>query len=182
MWLVKANDKFMQCLPMKVLVILQKIILALASTFVFLAMVIEVFVRYVLKSDLFGIEEIILAAVFYLYFFGGSLAGYEDSQIKADLISGALRNKPKGLHLLGIIRNLIEATCAFALAYYTILQIQSNLVLGPCTTTLKIPYNVPQAAILVGWILMGFYPFLRMLRELGLFIAAFKKGEGEVDA
>ena len=94
MWLVKANDKFMQCLPMKVLVILQKIILALASTFVFLAMVIEVFVRYVLKSDLFGIEEVILAAVFYLYFFGGSLAGYEDSQIKADLISGALRNKP----------------------------------------------------------------------------------------
>ena len=69
-----------------------------------------------------------------------------------------------------------------ALAYYTILQIQSNLVLGPCSTTLKIPYNVPQAAILVGWILMGFYPLLRMFREIGLFIVACQKRAGELEA
>ena len=182
MWLVKANDKFMQCLPMRVLLILQKAILALAGTIVLVAMVTQVFVRYVLKSDLFGIEEVILATVFYLYFFGGTVAGYEDTQIKADLISGALRNKPRALHFLGICRNLIETCCSFALAYYTILQIQSNLVVGPCSTPLKIPYNGPQAAILVGWILMGFYPLLRMFREIGLFIVACQKREGELEA
>ncbi len=61
----------------KILAKLQEYVLVLTSSFLALAMFAEAFLRYVFKSDLFGIEEVLLLVVMWLYFIGGAYGSYE---------------------------------------------------------------------------------------------------------
>ena len=60
---------------------------------ILLAMVATVVLRYVLKMNLFGMDEIILCFVFWFYFFGGVNGSREDSQIRADVAATLIKNK-----------------------------------------------------------------------------------------
>ncbi|PKL01653.1 MAG: hypothetical protein CVV55_08465, partial [Synergistetes bacterium HGW-Synergistetes-2] len=66
----------------KFLLKLQKALLVLSSCFVVLIMCVAVLLRYVFKTDLFGIEEIVVIAAFWLYFIGSSYGVYDKSHVK----------------------------------------------------------------------------------------------------
>ncbi len=64
---------------------LQRALLVLSSLFVVLIMCVTVLLRYVFKSDLFGMEEIVVIAAFWLYFMGSSYGVYDQSHVKRTL-------------------------------------------------------------------------------------------------
>ena len=47
----------------------------------------EVFARYVLKSSLMGIEELMLFPIIWLYMLGGANASYENSHIECGILT-----------------------------------------------------------------------------------------------
>ena len=47
----------------------------------------EVFARYVLKSSLMGIEELMLFPIIWLYMLGGANASYEKSHIECGILT-----------------------------------------------------------------------------------------------
>ena len=59
--------------------------------------------RYVLKTDLFGVEELITVVTMWLYFLGATYGSYEESHIKGDLLDLAFKTKrQKKIHQICI--------------------------------------------------------------------------------
>jgi TRAP-type C4-dicarboxylate transport system permease small subunit len=130
-----------------------QVFLFISGAVIVLAMVATVLMRYVFKTDLFGMEEIILTVVVWFYFFGGVNGSMEDSQISADIISTLVKNK-KVKWVFKIIARIVEI---IAIVFFIILSFQLlavNFKRMPTTQGLKIPYVVPQMAIFIGFTLM----------------------------
>ena len=70
----------------KIPLFLQVFIMVVGGGVVGILIFVEVFLRYVMGSPLFGIEELILFIGMWLYFMGASYGAYERTHIKAELI------------------------------------------------------------------------------------------------
>lgn len=136
-----------------------------AGMIILLAMVATVVLRYVLKLNLFGMDEIILCFVFWFYFFGGVNGSREDSQIRADVVSLAIKND-KVRWGLRIVTRLIEIVVLCFLVYLSTDLFITNCQRMPATQGLKIPYIIPQFAIVVGFFLMLMYDIGHLLKQI----------------
>jgi TRAP-type C4-dicarboxylate transport system permease small subunit len=65
---------------------LQRWFMIVAGCFVTVLVFIEVLLRYVFGSPLFGVEELVCLIAMWLYFIGASYGAYERSHIKAELV------------------------------------------------------------------------------------------------
>ena len=131
-----------------------------------------VFLRYILKGNFYGSDEIILLFAFWLYFIGAAYGSYENSHIKADLLNVYIRNMryKDGLNLIAqamtVLVNCILLIWAFD-------SLRWALEKMPLTTSLKIPVAIPRSAIFVGLLLMAFYHIYYLYENTYKFI---KKG------
>lgn len=117
-----------------------------------------VFMRYVLKTDLFAYDELVMIVAFWMYFIGAAYGSYEDSQIKADIIQIALiNNHPKAAAYVNLIARLLEVIFAANISYWGWSLISWQLKFSGKTMGWGIPLIVPQSAIAIGFILMTFY-------------------------
>ncbi|MCF7934777.1 MAG: TRAP transporter small permease [Synergistales bacterium] len=146
------------------LVGLQRTLLVLTSVFVVLIMCVEVMLRYVFKSDLFGIEEIVVVASFWLYFMGSSFGVYEKSHVKADIVPQLL--KYKGRMVLNLMVRATVASLCLIFAYWAIDMVRYSIIWMPRTTGLRIPIFISQLSILVGYALMSFYSVIYFFEDL----------------
>jgi TRAP-type C4-dicarboxylate transport system permease small subunit len=64
----------------------QKGFIIIAGCVVVVLIFIEVMLRYVFGSPLFGVEELVTLIAMWLYFLGASYGAYERSHIKAELV------------------------------------------------------------------------------------------------
>lgn len=124
-----------------------------------------VLMRYVFKTDIFGMEEVILTITFWFYFCGATNGSRENSQIKADLI-GLFVKDEKTLWYRELFVGVVEVIVIAFLTYLSFWLLKLNLVRMPATTALKIPQIVPQAAIDLGFVLMFVYTALRLLKTI----------------
>jgi TRAP-type C4-dicarboxylate transport system permease small subunit len=146
------------------LVKLQRILLVLSSVFVVLIMCVEVLLRYVFKSDLFGIEEIVVIAAFWLYFIGSSYGVYEKSHVTADIIPQLLSHKMQKVLTLVIHCTMFLLCVIFS--WWAVDMVRYSIVEMPRTTGLRIPIFISQSSVLVGYLLMTFYSGVHVLEDL----------------
>ena len=133
----------------------------LAAGFVFAG----VFLRYVLKGNFFGQEEILCVVAMWLYWVGGIYGTYEGSHIKGDMLSSAFKS-PKikkiiELVNLGISFVVILVFCKWGFEYMAF-----NLKFKAVTTGLKIPMYYSQFPLLFGFIMMELYTVFNFFRVL----------------
>lgn len=128
----------------------------LSGMIILLAMIATVLLRYVFKMNLFGMDEIILCFVFWFYFFGGVNGSMEDSHIRADVAATFIKSE-KVLWGLRLVTRSIEIVVQVFLIVLSVQLFITNCQRMPSTQGLKIPYIVPQFAIVVGFILMTLY-------------------------
>ena len=133
-----------------------------ASTLIIFAGVI---MRYFLKTDLFGIEELITILVMWLYFIGSGHGSYEDSHIKADMMSSFIKNKQLlkvlNICIYGISTVLISIITAWGIQY-AIWSISA----GGVTTGWRFPLIISQIPISIGFLLMLFYSLYHLIRTI----------------
>ena len=139
--------------------------IVISGLVIFLAMVLEVLLRYLLKMNLFGIDEIILCFAIWFYFFGGINGSKEDSQVRADIIS-VLFHSEKVSWAIRIVSRVIEIIVTIFLTILAYDLIIVNIARMPTTQGLKIPLIIPQLAILIGWTLMAIYNIGHLLTSL----------------
>ena len=137
----------------------------LSGVIILLAMVAMVLLRYVFHMNLFGMDEIILCFVFWFYFFGGVNGSMEDSQIRADVVSVMIKSE-KVKWGLRIFTRLIEIGVLCFLVAMSIGLFLTNCQRMPTTQGLKIPYIIPQFAIVVGFLLMLLYTVGHLLTQI----------------
>ncbi|MGC9372164.1 MAG: TRAP transporter small permease [Thermovirgaceae bacterium] len=156
----------------------QEWLLTLTSIFVVLIMCVEVFLRYVIKSDLFGLEEIVVIAAFWLYFMGSSYGVYEKSHVKADIIPQML--KPAHQALLSVIIRFTMAALCILYSVWAVDMVSYSIEWMPKTTGLRIPIFISQSSILAGYILMSLYSVVYFFEDLFRFLEMGNgKGPGE---
>lgn len=150
------------------LIDVENIILFVASAALIVMIFSSVVMRYVLKVNYVGLEEISTLIAFWIYFVGGAKCSLEESHISADLISVMMpENKFKKIFVL--IRSLILAVLFAIATYFSIDLITYAIESGKSTISLHIPYQYMYASIPIGLGLMlmySIYHFLMNVRKL----------------
>jgi TRAP-type C4-dicarboxylate transport system permease small subunit len=165
---IKIIEAIKKSLMWRMLIAIQKWLMIASSIFVVLIMCAVVVLRYVFRSDLYGIEEIVIIAAFWLYFMGSSYGVYEKSHVKADILPQMMSEKNQAF--LSVIINLIVAGLCILFTYWSIDMITHCLKYMPRTTGLRIPIVVSQFSIFVGYFLMSIYSVIYFLESLFGFI------------
>jgi TRAP-type C4-dicarboxylate transport system permease small subunit len=140
----------------KIPLILQKLIMVGGGGFVGILIFVEVFLRYVLGSPLFGIEELILFIGMWLYFMGASYGAFERTHIKAELINIWCKNE-RSLAILRTAASIITVALSLVLVSWTYPFFIWELVRGGTSQALLLPNVLCKSAIFFGSVLMSVY-------------------------
>jgi TRAP-type C4-dicarboxylate transport system permease small subunit len=140
----------------KIPVFLQVFIMVVGGGVVGILIFVEVFLRYVMGSPLFGIEELILFIGMWLYFMGASYGAYERTHIKAELLNIWCKDEKK-LTIIRTIASAITVALALILVSWAYPYFSWELARGGTSQALLLPKVWCQSAIFFGSLLMAMY-------------------------
>ncbi len=139
-------------------------ILALASMAAVICVCASVFMRYILKVDFFGLEEVITLLAMWIYWIGGVYGSYEKSHITAD-VSNLFIKTNKGKKRLDIVVGILTVFISGVFAYWSIVYYAVwNIQAGTKTIGLHIPYLASNIAITIGFVMMFLYSLYHLIR------------------
>ena len=139
-----------------------RIFLAASSFFIVIAITAAVIFRYVLKIDLFGLEEIEILLAMWIYFMGGIYGSYERSHISADIMNVVVKSSTVKRWL----RLFVSAVSLFVSVFFAMWSWKyCSLIfrLGGRTPGLKIPLVAQKIPLVVGFtamIIFNVYHFI----------------------
>jgi TRAP-type C4-dicarboxylate transport system permease small subunit len=143
----------------------ERAILITCNLAIMLIVVASFLSRYLFAFDLYGAEEFLLIAAFWLYFIGAAFGSYEQSHIEADFIQSIVGDTVL-TRALGYLRDTIELGVLVVLTYWSWLLIDFAIERWPISPGWKIPLLVPQSAILVGFALMTLHAAIHLRRRI----------------
>ena len=121
--------------------------------------------RYVFKTDLFGVEELLTLITMWLYFLGATYGSYEESHIKGDLLNLVIKTKKqKKIHQIYVYiysSAVLVIWSKWALEYFI-----RCLSTGQRTPGWHFPMWTSQIAVSVGIFGMLFYSVYHLLRTI----------------
>lgn len=156
---------FLQYLTQKLVPSIVAVALIITCTLTVLLVGASVFMRYILKSDLFGVEELITLVTLWLYFLGAIYGSFEESHIHGDLLNLVLKTEKQKkvqqicVYLYCVVVLSIWSKWAFA---YTARCFRSTQV----TPGWRIPLWTSRLAISVGIWGMFAYSIFHLVRIL----------------
>lgn len=159
------KKKFEDFILWRLLVGAQRFILWTSSIAVVLAITASVILRYVLKTDLYGAEEILSLLAIWMYFIGGSYGSYEGSHISAEILPVFIKNK----NVMRWFNAAIAAISLIVSIYFVRWGLQYWALttrLGGKTPGLKIPLWLPRLPLLICFVLMVVYNLYHLVNLL----------------
>lgn len=157
------------------LIKLQEYILIFTSIAISLLIFTAAFVRYVLESDFYGSEEIVMLFAFWLYFIGSSLAERENSHISANMINVFVKNE-NVKKFFSILKYTLSLVICIIVTYWSYEFILRSFRLNPSTPVLRMPLVYTQLPVLISFVLMDIYIFLHLVQSI---IGKNKASRGE---
>ena len=163
------------------LLYLQRWFMIVAGFFVTVLVFIEVLLRYVFGSPLFGVEELVCLIAMWLYFIGASYGAYERTHIKAELVHLWFKT-PRSHALINSLSSFITFVLCIIMVKWSYPYFIWGIKKGETSQALLLPMVLSQSAIFFGSILMSFYFLIELvdhiLESLGK-AAVFKESSGE---
>lgn len=169
---VKFGAKFEESGFWKVLRTLVEWAMIICSVCCSGVLIISTFMRYCMSKNWYGSDEIILIFAFWLYFMGAIYCSYEDSHIKADIVSSLVKNI-RAKDAVALVAGVVLVIINVVLIICVIPYLQDGFMRMPRTTSLKIPLVIPRIAIMLSMILMEFYHVYYLIKH---FVQYFKDG------
>ena len=139
----------------------KKTLATVLSVAVAVLMAIEVFTRYVMGEPLFGLEEITLMCVMWLYMIGAAMACRSRSHLKAELIQLLVRRQG-GLRAIQVLTTLISLVMAVFITLWSFDLVIWGVEKQQSTPVFQIPWVVSQSSLFVGGVFFTLY-FVRDL-------------------
>lgn len=119
--------------------------------------------RYILRTDLFGLDEVELLLAFWIYFIGGAFGARYGVQIKADFTGFLLSRYPRlrlGAQILG---RAIAVLIGCVFAYWGIDFIVDSYNAGGRTPILMLPVWVARLPVCIGTTMVALYLTIDLL-------------------
>ncbi|MDL2226079.1 TRAP transporter small permease subunit [Deltaproteobacteria bacterium OttesenSCG-928-M10] len=123
----------------------------------------SVICRSIFDFDLYGYEDFVLIAAFWLYMIGGAYGSYEGSHITADILTEVVK-RPKLKHVLVVSGSVLEIIISLIITVWGWQLVLWGIEKGARSIAWKIPSLVPQSAIFVGFAIMFLYSIRNIWR------------------
>ena len=160
---------------------MQKWFMIVAGFSVTVLVFIEVLLRYVFGSPLFGVEELVCLIAMWLYFIGASYGAYERSHIKAELVHLWFKT-PRSHALVNSLSSFITFVLCIIMIKWSYPYFIWGIKKGETSQALLLPMVLSQSAVFFGSILMSLYFLVELvdhiLESLGK-VAVFKEPSEE---
>jgi len=143
----------------------EEIVIVITCIFVTSAMFIQILLRYLFHSPLFGLEEISLMVVSWFYFIGTAYSIHTESYIKVDILPLIVKNIRirRLFNIFGLGLSMIATLFLSYYGYkYAVWSSRANVI----SPTFLISQNYGFSALVVGGILMSLHFFLLLLRKI----------------
>ena len=137
------------------------VIMITSASFVVLAVGCSAIMRYFVRRDIYGVEELITIAAFWMYFAGAVYATKTRQQISAEMFTMFTKNA-KVLYGIALAQRSITLLLCLIYAWWGWEFISWSVTGGGRTTLWQIPLYVGQSAVFLGLICMLVY-FVRDL-------------------
>jgi TRAP-type C4-dicarboxylate transport system permease small subunit len=124
--------------------------------------VVQVFMRYVLKVPLMGIEELLTFFIIWLYMLGGGVASCERTHISCGILTLYMK-KPMTIKIFNICKAFFGCVCGAWIARWGWWYITYSAKLGKVSDLLHIPMVIGEGAIFVGFILMLIFSIVELV-------------------
>ena len=116
----------------------------------------EVFARYVLRSSLMGIEELMLFPIIWLYMLGGANASYEKSHIECGILTLYVK-KEKSQKIFEAVKRTLCVIILTWLCYWGFFFYSYSLKTWKLADITFAPLFFANVALTVGFVLMLIY-------------------------
>ena len=144
---------------------LQRLVMILCSGFIITAVAAVAFQRYVFEGNLYGIEEYISFAAFWMYFMGASYATHIRSHISAEVFSIYCTHEPTRI-VVSMLRSIITLGLCLLFTVWGWEFFYWSLTEGGKTTVWQMPLVIGHSSVFVGFIMMSWYFLVELLSDL----------------
>ncbi len=149
-------------------------VMVVSSIVVFVLTIVTVVLRYIFKVNIMGLDEVILLAVMYLYFFGAAQGSFENSHIKAGLIETFCKNRIV-VGVDKVLVKIVELAVVTICFIWSIQYLKTDLATAPVSPGLKIPMFCNHLAVFIGFLFMIVTQLGWLFRELGNLLSTGKE-------
>jgi TRAP-type C4-dicarboxylate transport system permease small subunit len=149
-------------------IFLQRVIAVFLVLSLTVLVVIQVVLRYVFKTPLMGIEELMLFPTIWLYMLGGANASQQRNHIDCGVLSVYIK-RPKTMMLFEIVRSAISVLICSWLMYWAYWFFMYSLKLWKVSDLLYIPMFLGESAIFIGLILMFFFAVHELIDQIKIY-------------
>lgn len=132
------------------------VIMVASASFVVLAVGSSAIMRYFVRRDIYGVEELITIAAFWMYFAGAVYATKTRQQISAEMFTIFTKN-PKVLYGVALAQRSITLILCLIYTWWGWEFIFWSVNGGGKTTLWQIPLYVGQSAVFLGLVCMLIY-------------------------
>jgi len=144
---------------------IHKVLLAILSVVVSVLMVIEVVTRFVFQSPFFGLEEITLICMMWIYMIGAVVASYKKSHLTAEMVDLATSNK-RVLSITKALATFITLVIAGFVLTWSYNLFAWGLEKQQGTPVFRIPWVVSQSSLFFASIMFVVYLFRDLICDL----------------
>jgi len=144
---------------------IQKLLMILSSIGIVLLLAVIVLLRYVIKEDIQGIEELLLLPAFYLYFIGASYASYENSHISADMSNDFIKNQ-RVRYIVNLLALLITFVSSVFFFVWSFNQFYWSYTTKGATSIWGIPLYIVYSSVLVSFVLIVLYNLVHFVNRI----------------
>lgn len=132
------------------------VIMVASASFVVLAVGSSAIMRYFIRRDIYGVEELITISAFWMYFAGAVYATKTRQQISAEMFTIFTKN-PKVLYGVALAQRSITLILCLIYTWWGWEFIFWSVNGGGRTTLWQIPLYVGQSAVFLGLVCMLIY-------------------------
>jgi TRAP-type C4-dicarboxylate transport system permease small subunit len=144
---------------------IHKILLAILSVVVSVLMVIEIVTRFVFRSPLFGLEEITLICMMWLYMIGAVVASHKRAHLDAEMME-LVTSRKRVLALIRALATFVTLIIAGFILAWSYSLFAWGLEKQQGTPVFRIPWVVSQSSLFFASIMFVVYLLRDLFRDL----------------
>lgn len=148
-------------------------ILIITGVIVCLTIFVNAMLRYIVHTEIFGNEELIMFFAFWLYFIGSAVAARDNSHINANMMS-LISTNPKFLKTMDIIKNVLSLAICLLVTYWCGSYVAWSGSMHAQSNIYRIPNVIAQFPIFLSFFLWDCY----LIRDIVASVRNFGK-DGE---
>lgn len=141
----------------------QRWVMFLSCAAIIIGLFAEVVCRYILKTSIFGMNELVLIPAIWMYFIGASYAAHQGSHISANVLQVYLRSE-RAKAVLRLAIAIISIVLGVIFTYWASFYVLDSVRRGATTSIFDLPLVIPQSAVVVGFVLMVLYTSVDLVK------------------